>query len=239
MDFFKKVQRLIWRAYFLNTTVSSCRTETVLRPPMRVRSELQQEYTPECGAATPPHHHVYHVPNPPRVRAEYTAEYDAEYSWSAVLQARPSSTSEYMRSTCGVRKEYAKSTSTRIVLSYYALASCSPAPPAPPSAPSWMDPRLLLRRCLRCTLPLQLLCSRRSGYDARPEYTRRDAYSMYSVCILSSPYSCQSTTGVDWSKLGVRVEYTYILVVDIARAVCVDPVNHCWIPAKEIRTEKR
>ena len=35
-----------------------------------------------------------------------------------------------------------------------------------------------------------------SGCDARPEYTCRDAYFMYSVCILSSPHSCQSTSGV-------------------------------------------
>ena len=45
-----------------------------------------------------------------------------------------------------------------------------------------------------CTL--QVLCSRGSGCDARPEYTCRDAYFMYSVCILSSHHSCQSTSGV-------------------------------------------
>ena len=32
-----------------------------------------------------------------------------------------------------------------------------------------------------CTL--QVLCSRRSGCDARPEYTCRDAYFMYTQCV--------------------------------------------------------
>jgi hypothetical protein len=50
-----------------------------------------------------------------------------------------------------------------------------------------------------CTL--RVLCSRGFGCDARPEYNCRDAYFMYSVCILSSPHSCQSTTGVHLSTL--------------------------------------
>ena len=50
---------------------------------------------------------------------------------------------------------------------------------------------------------------RGSGCDARPQYTCRDAYCMYSVCILSSPHACQRLrVPLEYSStLGVRVEY--------------------------------
>ena len=85
---------------------------TVLRSPIRIRSEYTTRVPIRVRYCDPPHHHV---PNPPRVRAAYTAEYKEYMYKSECCTASPPI------ECVGVHAEYMQSTYADYVLGYCTL----------------------------------------------------------------------------------------------------------------------